>query len=584
MSLGALQGDGTILYGDAQSLLEALEGILQNGGLMVEATSPPPLRTPADYALSFGNVKTASLHAEAVFAAGTNVGFQVLKLEQVRPQLEQLRDQLAAMTAPPAPPPQRARVAHAPSAAQLANRHRPTVEVFGVEWDPDEENAAPSAPEPPQQPAAVAVADAEADTQADAEADTQAEADAEAPRFAHVGPLVPLITVDEVVGSQQQRAGITEGEALPAVQALIAAAELVVPCTVQIGSWTLQIARRHVVAAVTPDGETSLHHLSARRIAKAEIDALVAEAADQRVTVEYLALERQIAQRQDLARGFNTLLMNRTREIVQVTEGRYQINSGFALQMGVAIPFERLGQEAVRRSLHTLRTGAAREWFAERILGQSVVPRGTPLENVARYTGEKRYHRWLQRLAGRLPLRELLRQAPMAKEIAYELIIGLLALDRCELVKASADEAQDPVELLNDLLKQITGQPPFTALNLHWTVHADEIEARIKERREELGPRGELARHSKVAAGLSKQALALSEAAHAELSSPQKRGSARQRAASETELVTARGLLSRQAELARLRGRQDKHRRLVEVLAELGRTGPDKVLRRDKPK
>jgi hypothetical protein len=568
MSLGALRGDGVILYGDEQSLLEALSGILANGGLMVEATAPPPLRTPADYALSFGNVKTASLRAEAVFAAGTNVGFQVLELEQVRQQLEQLRDQLAAMAAPPAPPPQRAKVAHAPSAAQLANRHRPTVEVFGVEWDPDDQEAAPSAPEPPQQPVAVA------------EAAPQAEA--KASRFSHVGPLVPLITVDEVVGSQQQRAGITEGEALPAVQALIAAAELVVPCTVQIGSWTLQIARRHVVAVVTPDGETGLHHLTARRIPRTEIEDLIAEAASKRVTIEYLALERQIAERQDLAKGFNTLLMNRTREIMQLTEGRYQINSGFALQMGVAIPFERLGLEAVRRSLHTLRPGAAREWFAERIMGKSVAPRGAPLDNVARYTGEKRYHRWIQRLAGRLPLRELFRQAPMAKEIAYELIIGLMALDRCELVKSSADEAQDPVELLNELLKQITGQEPFSTLSLHWTVHADEIEERIKERRGELSPRGELAQVSALAAKLSKQALALSEAAYAELSGPQKRGLARQRTASEAELITARGLLSKQAELARLRGRQEKHRRLVEVLAELGRAAPDKVLRLDK--
>lgn len=550
MRHGRLRSDGTLFFEEADLFLQHVEEVLRSGGILVQTDDPPPLRQPASYTLAVAGVESrVLLRAEAVFAGNGLVGFEILDLEQIQSAVGLLRAAAEASRAA-APPP-----------AEIARPTEFVLEELDLESDDDEAVETVEIGSPELFVPELQVASPQQVVPPPARA---------APKVEHTGELVPFLSVDQVVTSAGRQAMLESGAPLAATQVLLAAGLMPGQRTLEIEGWTLSLVRRQIVACAAPDGDTGLNYLGKQRPTRQVVSSLVELARERHTTSEHVALSQHVLDPKLITRGLYQLMIDRAGELARLNAGRYRVRGGLTTTPAVAIPFDPVGREMVRRSLHCLPPGAPTDYFIERErMSIRLAPNATPLiRQFAR--AHQRYERWLLRLDGMLPLREMLRQAPMAKETAYELLSALLALELCSLVRPGEQAIPDPEEVLGDWLSRIERKPPFVVLGLHWIVAPEEIQPRIVDRRQELGPKGELASASTEAAELARRILELSEEAYRVLRDPQQRSRARRKMASEGELITARDVLQKKAAIARLRSQPDEVRRLSEILSELG--------------
>jgi len=228
-----------------------------------------------------------------------------------------------------------------------------------------------------------------------------------------------------------------------------------------------------------------------------------------------------------------------------------------------------VGRDLVRKAIRTLPSSVLRSYIAEHERVALLLRPGAE-DQISRLTlGDSRYERWILRLDGSLPLVEMIRQAPIARQTLYELIAGLMAMGLCSFVPPRAVNF-NAEEILGDWLKRIERQPPFTVLELHWSVSTEDIRRRIKDRRQELSPNGDLARWSARAGEMASRILALVEAAFAQLDNAATRRKARRDVATKDELFMARDLFKKQRVVASIREEGARVREIYEIMSELG--------------
>ncbi len=530
--------DQAFLFEDAAAFLQELEQIERTGGILVEAPPTTPLRQPMSYRIVLLDEPALELRAEAVFAAGGKVGFQLFELAALRPALAALGERARALVA--APP------------------RTPTVELARVAGAP-----------PAAVPAEAVARDDEVDT-ISAEFDEARSLTAALPavEFEHTGEVVAPLSVEHLLASEGRQARLTAGEPLPVFQAILAAAEQGSRRTLELGGWALGFSGRRIVSFRTPDADTCLRHLK-KKLGN-ELEKLKREVAPGR-TLEKLALERKLLEPNELARGLYQMLLARSRELLALTTGSYRLRSGLAETPLAAVSFELVVRDLLRASLQRLPTDALRRFMNERERRAVSLRAGTDPVVTQLAKGQSRYERWLTRLDGSLPLVEMLRQAPFSHQSAYELIAVLLALDACTFSSPRV-AAINAEQALADWLTRVEVKQPFAALGLHWSAPASEIERRFAAHKDELKPGGELARWSPRAGELAKEVLARLERAHATLLDKEKRREARRSVATQAEIFMARELYQKQIILAGMRGQRERVHELEAVLTELGVT------------
>jgi hypothetical protein len=531
MQRPVLNQNGCISYPDPALFCHEVPEIERTAGILVETRHPPPMRSSGHYQLTVrGETQTVELDAEVVYVTDGLAGLQILNLDHVRPALDELCARLAGAAAreqaaaPPAPAPEPAPAPPFPAVPAVA-----------------------PAPAPPVAAQRPRVAGQKA-------------------RFEFTGKLLPLTSLDDMIGPE----ALQPDAPLTAVQALLSAARRGEECTVHFGTWRVLIGRRGQLMGLFPeDGEGVLAELRrSRELPNETEEALLRETQGAPGVAEALAVRRGILVVPQLNAGLRRLLHRRAGEIVRCYGGTYRVSSGFAVPPVAAVAFETAGVEILRHGCRSLPPAALYAYFEQRqCLAPGLVPAAE--EKLHQLGLLPRDERFLRRFDGILPLQELLRQCPMAKETLYELLFCLEHTGLCTLQRASGTSEITPEQELEAWWARIHGGGPFDVLELHWTAHIDELRARLRQRRVELAPAGLLARFSPRARELSQRILESVENACQQLESPTKRLAARKEAAGAGNILMVRDVLMRHAELAQLRGDEVTVRRCADVLKEI---------------
>jgi hypothetical protein len=559
MQRGKLRKDGVFHFEDPSSFQEELDSLFRSGGILVEASAEVPLRVPATYVVRVRGIeREVSLKAEAVYATQGVSGFQILNLHEVRSDLTRLGEivqQQLKEPSSPLGPGEEGRAVLSPGAL-------PPVATAAAVAGEDEEVLAPGS-----NAAAAAILRPEVIGGTGKRVPRMTTALPAAP-FVHRGDLVRAFSLEQLIDSSRRHEQLTQGAPLPALQVLLAAGDMRQQRTLEMGGWMLAFSGWRVVACAPPDKDSSLNYLGKKAPPRNVVEALQREAKGA-CTVEKLAVDRGLVQPNDIARGLYQLLVSRAAELVAVYSGSYLLRGGLPAPAVAAVPFEAVGRDLVRKAIRTLPPGALRTYIAEHErLALSLRPGAEEL--IRRLTlGESRDERWILRLDGRLSLVEMIRQAPIAHQAAYELIAALVALGLCTFATPRTVGIK-PEEILQDWLARIESQPPFATLGLHWSASSGEIRRRIMERRQELIPNGELASWSERAGEMARRVLSLLEAAFAELEDAGRRRKARRTVASKDEIYMARDLFRKQLMVASIRGEDARLREIEEVMSELG--------------
>ncbi|MBI4820159.1 MAG: hypothetical protein HY791_28040 [Deltaproteobacteria bacterium] len=378
------------------------------------------------------------------------------------------------------------------------------------------------------------------------------------------GAIRPIQGVEDILESPQDW---STGPAASVPMLFLKAGRESEDVLLQLDRYQLYFSSGHLVRLNSPDGDGVVRQLvRSQALRQQAADKVLADAKGDFGAAEKAVADQALVPPAKLLGAFWDFLVHHA-PILAKTSGRYTLRAAGEPTASLAISLDRAGREIFLQTFRSLPPDKVRTYVEGRRF--ELAPTLTPGadKRLPRLKLSSRDERFVERLDGSRPLSEVAQQSPMSKETLYHLLLSLVGLGLLEL-GTSSGVVMSIEEKLRARLSKAKGANPFRVLEVHWTIHPEEVEEKLEKLRKELGD--DLASESAEARALGAELFEISETAGLTLMHPQGRHLARKEIVGEDEMHAAFLLFEKQLALEEMRTDQVKTRRMRAIMREIG--------------